>query len=180
MISVNASFTRTILRCASVTSYLLARQFDQAVTEARQAVALDPNDADACITLGEILSCAGEPQEALDLVEKALRLDPHYPPSYLFALGQTYYLLGRYEEAIVAYKRLLTRNPDHSRAYFFLTLLYYEVGRKEDAREAWASCKRTNPSYSFQRLQSLVPYKNQTIPERWTTILRELEGGGMH
>ena len=157
--------------------HLLARQFDQALAEARQAVTLDPNDADACVTLGEILSCAGEPQEAVGLIERALQLDPHYPPSYLFALGQAHYLLGRYEEAIVAYKRLLTRNPDHSRAYFFLALLYYEVGRKQDAQEALAACKRTNPAFSSPRTRGLVPYKDQTIVKRWATILQELEEG---
>jgi adenylate cyclase len=154
--------------------YLLTKQFDQAIAEARRAVALDPNDADACVTLGEILSCAGEPQEAVGLVEKALRLDPHYPPSYLFALGQAYYLLGRHEEAIVAYKRLLTRNPDHARAYFFLALLYHEVGRKEDARAALAACQRINPTYSFQRMRSMVPYKDQTLVDRWMAVMREL------
>jgi adenylate cyclase len=154
--------------------YLLARQFDQAIAEARRAVALDPNNADACVTLGEILSCAGESQEAVGLVEKALQLDPHYPPSYLFALGQAYHLLGRHEEAIVAFKRLLTRNPDHARAYFVLALLYHEVGRKEDARKALAAGQRINPTYSLQRMRSMVPFKDQAFVERWIAALREL------
>lgn len=154
--------------------HLLKRQFDQAIAEARRAVALDPNDADACITLGEVLSCAGEPQEAVGLVEKALQLDPYYPPSYLFALGQAYYLLGRHEEAIIAHKRLLTRNPDHARAYFFLALLYYEVGRIDDAREALAACQRISPTYSFRQMKSIIPYKDQTLVDRWMVVLREL------
>ena len=156
--------------------HLLQKEFDQAVVEARRAVVLDPNDADACITLGEVLSCAGEPQEAIRLIEKALQLDPHYPPSYLFALGQAYYLLERYEEAIVAYKRLLTRNPNHTRSYLFLALLSYEVGRKEEAQAALQTFLQQNPTYSLERWKSVIPYKDRAIVERWATILQDLQG----
>jgi len=155
--------------------HLLQKEFDQAIAEARQAVAFDPNDADACITLGEVLSCAGEPQEALHLVEKALQLDPYYPPSYLFALGQAYYLLGRYEEAITAYKRLLTRNPSHARSYLFLALSSYEMGHEEEAQVAWRTFRQQNPTYSMERWKGVIPFKDSTIVERWVTIVQELE-----
>jgi tetratricopeptide (TPR) repeat protein len=41
-----------------------------------------------------------------------MRLNPHYPFTYLFFLDHAYRLLGRYKEAIAAQKRALTRNPD--------------------------------------------------------------------
>ena len=154
--------------------YLMRKQFDQAIAEAQRAVALDPNDSDACVTLGEILSCAGRPQDGVGLVEKALRLDPHYPPSYLFALGQAYYLLKRYEEAVTAFKRLLTRNPDHLRAHFFLGMIYSETGRKEDAQAELEACRRINPSYYLQRMRQIIPYKDPALIERWMNTLHEL------
>ncbi|MGE0684081.1 MAG: tetratricopeptide repeat protein [Candidatus Binatia bacterium] len=83
-------------------------------------------------------------------------------------------MLGRHGEAIVAYKRLLTRNPDHSRAYFFLALLYHEIGRKEDARAALAASQRISPTYSFQQMRSIVPYKDQTLVDRWMAVIQEL------
>ncbi len=152
--------------------FLLQKQFAQAIAEAERAMVLEPNDADACVTLGEILSCAGRPQEAVGLVEKALRLDPHYPASYLFALGQAYYLTGRHEEAIAALKRLLTRNPHHPRAHFFLAMVYSEVGRKEEARAEIAAC---GPAYSLERVRDKIPYRDQALIERWMATLRELQ-----
>ncbi len=152
--------------------FLLQKQFAQAIAEAERAMGLEPNDADACVTLGEILSCAGRPQEAVGLVEKALRLDPHYPASYLFALGQAYYLTGRHEEAIAALKRLLTRNPNHPRAHFFLAMVYSEVGRKEEARTEIAAC---GPAYSLERVRDKIPYRDQALIERWMATLRELQ-----
>ena len=92
--------------------YLWKKQYDQAIAEAERAIALDPNIAEAYTWLGETLNFAGRPEEAIGLIEKAMRLNPHYPPFYLFFLGQAYHLTGRYEEAIAAYKRALTRNPN--------------------------------------------------------------------
>jgi len=154
--------------------YLLRKEFDQAIIEAERAVTLDPNDADACVTLGEVLSCAGRAQEAVGLVEKALRLDPYYPPSYLFALGQAYYLTGRYDEAITAFKRLLTRNPEHLRAHFFLAMAYNETGRKAEAREEIEACGRLSPSSYIRRMRQIIPYKDQSLVDRWINALHEL------
>ncbi|MBI3245930.1 MAG: tetratricopeptide repeat protein [Deltaproteobacteria bacterium] len=155
--------------------HLLRKQFPQAVAEAERAVALDPNDADACVTLAEILSCAGAPQRALGLVQKALQLDPHYPPSYIFALGQVHYLNGQYEDALAAFKRVLTRNPEHERAYFFLGLIYSEFGRKAEALAALAMVKKLNPASSLQQLKEKVPYLDQNLMKRWIDQLDSLE-----
>jgi adenylate cyclase len=155
--------------------FLVTKQFDQAIVAAERAVALDPNDADACNTRGEVLSCTGRPQEAVGLVEKAMRLDPHYPASYVFALGQAYYLTGRYEEAIGAFKRLLTRNPDHVHGRFFLAIAYSEIGRTEEARAEIAACGDIDPAYYLERAKDRIPYRDPTLMERWANILRKLQ-----
>ena len=155
--------------------YLMQKQFEKAVAEAERAVALDPNDADAYVTLAEILSCAGEPQRALGLVEKALQLDPHYPPSYLFALGQVHHLSGNREGAIAAFKRVLTRNPEHERAHFFLALIYSEIGRLEEARAAFAMVKKLNPASSLAWAKDKIPYLDGKLVDYWIERLRALE-----
>jgi adenylate cyclase len=154
--------------------YLMQKQFDQAIVEAETAVRLDPNDADALVTLGEILSCAGRSAESLNYIEKALLLDPHYPPSFLFALGQSYYLLGRHEEALATFKRVLTRNPTHLRTYFFVAIIHYEQGRKEEAQAALRAAKKINPAFSFSRMKAIVPYKDTALVDRWMQQLEEL------
>jgi len=58
------------------------------------------------------------------LIEKAMRLNPHYPDYYPSILGFAYRLIGQYKEAVVAQKRALTRNPDFLSAHTQLAVLY--------------------------------------------------------
>ena len=70
--------------------YTQRQQYDQAVAEGERAIALDPNNADSYAWQAEALNFAGRPEEALRAVEQAMRLNPRYPPFYLFALGWAY------------------------------------------------------------------------------------------
>ncbi len=73
----------------SLLSWVFARkqQYDQAIAEGERAIALDPNDADSYAYHAQALTFAGRPAEALRAVEQAMRLNPRYPPWYLFELG---------------------------------------------------------------------------------------------
>ncbi len=46
------------------------------------------------------------------MTRKATRLHPYYPPWYLVQLGSSLYLLGRYEDVIVAYQEVIRRTRD--------------------------------------------------------------------
>ena len=79
-----------------------------------RAVALDPNDAESLAQLGNILNWTGRAEEGIGYIEKAMRLNPHYPFNYLFYLGHAYYLLGRSDEATTTLQRVVNRNPNFS------------------------------------------------------------------
>jgi len=57
------------------------KHYDQAIAEAQQAIALNPNDAEGYAALGDILNYAGRPAEVREVMEHAIRLDPIIPPS---------------------------------------------------------------------------------------------------
>jgi len=53
-----------------------------------------------------------------------MRLNPRYPPWYLFDLGWTYQFTGRYAEAIVTHKEAISRSPNLLPAHADLAISY--------------------------------------------------------
>jgi TolB-like protein/Flp pilus assembly protein TadD len=111
----------------SVLSWVYAQkqQYDQAIAEGERAIALDPNHADSYAQQAEALNFAGRPEEALRAVEQAMRLNPRYPFWYLWELGWTYRLTGRYTEAIATLKEAINRNPNFLAAHLNLAFSYW-------------------------------------------------------
>jgi tetratricopeptide (TPR) repeat protein len=62
-----------------------------------------------------------------------MRLNPHYPVSYLLNLSVAYREAGRYEEALAPGKRFLTLNPNSVPAHYNLAVIYSELGREAEA-----------------------------------------------
>jgi tetratricopeptide (TPR) repeat protein len=106
------------------------------------------------------------------LVEKAMRLNPHYPVYYLFNLSLAYRLTGRYEEAIAALKRGLTRNPDFLGFHLILADLHSELGREEEARAEVGEVLRINPDWSLEVWRQSVPLKDPAVVKRVLDNLR--------
>lgn len=116
--------------------YTQKRQYDQAIAEGERAIALDPNNADSYQWQGNVLNFAGRPGEALRLVEQAMRLNPRYPPFYLFELGWVYSSTGRYIEAIATLQEFLNRSPSHSPGHHLLALNYVNQWASQQSADA--------------------------------------------
>jgi adenylate cyclase len=112
---------------------LHAQQYDEAVAEAKRAIAGDPNDADGYVALAHVLSFTGKANEALDLVERAIRLNPNYPPHYLYQLGLTRFGMKRLDEAAMSLERAIALNPDDYWSQRLLLATYGLLGRKANA-----------------------------------------------
>jgi adenylate cyclase len=153
--------------------YLWQKQHAQAIAEGKRAIALDPNSAEGYAWLANILNFAGKPKEAQGLAEKAMRLNPQYPGAWhLFKIGHAAYLMGRYEEAIVALKRVLTREPEFWPAHFQLVVSYSEAGQEEAAQAEAAEVLRLSPKFSLEVMRQTLPYKDQAVLERALATLR--------
>jgi hypothetical protein len=76
------------------------------VEEARKTVALNPNSASEISGCGLLLAMAGEWQEGLALLERGMRLNPHYPSWYHFVPFVDRYRQGAYQGALVEANRL--------------------------------------------------------------------------
>jgi len=130
--------------------YSMKRNYDKAIELGEQAISLIPNGADAHAWLALSLNSAGRAQEALPLFEKAMRLNPLPPPFYYLNFGNTYRLLGRFEEAVMMYKKTIARSPKNIFAYIGLAGTYGMLGKEEEAKAAVAEVLRIKPKFSIE------------------------------
>ncbi len=154
--------------------YLLKKQHARAIAELERAITLDPSCADCYVALADILSCSGRPQEAIALIKKAMRLNPVSAAYYSAALGHAYFLMRRYEEAIPALKRPLTRNPNLLAARTYLAAVYSELGREEEGRAELVEGLKLSPEASLEKAKRLTPYKDPTVSRRLLEALHRL------
>jgi tetratricopeptide (TPR) repeat protein len=120
---------------------LHARQHDEAIAEAKRAIASDPNDADGCLALANVLSFTGRAKEAQELVQRAMRLNPHYPPHYLYELGLTNFGMKRFDEAATSLERVLALDRDDYWSQRLLLATYGLLGRRGDAAKLLEAIK---------------------------------------
>ena len=76
------------------------RQHHEALVEYAQALSLNPNDSDIIVEYADALVYAEQPQRAVELLQKAMRLNPYCPDWYLWCLADAYDAMGRSEDAI--------------------------------------------------------------------------------
>ena len=151
--------------------HLWMKEHDTAIAVAERALKLAPNDADGYETLAEILGWSGRPEESLSRIREAIRLNPHCPIFYLWTLGHAYYLTGRRQEALDTFAKLLKENPNFSGAVAFSAVLLDELGRKREAREAWARAAALTPGVSMMSLRDRIPYKRAADLDRFLSAV---------
>jgi adenylate cyclase len=126
----------------------IQNRLDESRIEYETAVELDRNNSHALLGLGQTLMFLGRPEEALDPIEHAIRLDPRSPNVAFgdWTLGACHLLLGHVDQATDLLRKARSRD---SRVYFFLIYLAGALGLHgdiEEAREALAEAFKLNPS----------------------------------
>jgi adenylate cyclase len=116
---------------------------------------------------------SGRAEEGIKLHEKAMRLNPIPPAQFLALLGEAYHYLGRYDDAIEVYKKVLKRSPNHMPAQINLTAAYSALGRDEEARYQAEEVLKLDPSFSLERLAETLPIKDKAQLERFIADLRK-------
>jgi TolB-like protein len=124
------------------------REIEVAISEGKRAVTLDPNFADGHMWLSLIYSSAGKGDEALESIEKAVRLNPYYGVVYLFAHGLAYFVLGQYEKALSFFTKGIEDSPNYVPLYIFRTGILGLLDRKEEAHSSADELVKLSPHYN--------------------------------
>ena len=133
------------------------RWTDLALT-AQRIIELYPNRVEGYELLGMAKRFVGTVEEAVQLYEQSIRLNPR--ESNLFhrcsCMGYALLLVGRYDESIIWFERSLTANPDASPAsrggrYRSIAAAHVLAGRPGAAREAMRKADQLSP-YATARI----------------------------
>ena len=93
--------------------YQERRDFDRSRRHLERAEALNPNDADIIAEHADALVYVGQPERSVELLEKAMRLNPYYPDWYLWYLADAYTTMKRHQDVVATVQRM--QNPDEGR-----------------------------------------------------------------
>lgn len=107
-------------------------QFDQAGILYRQVLAAQPEHADALHMLGVLEAQGGNPQKAVDLIQRAIAVTPDNPLAHNNC-GNALQDLGRSAEALASYDRALALKPDYAQALDSRGNVLRALGRFDEA-----------------------------------------------
>ncbi|RUU34350.1 tetratricopeptide repeat protein [Mesorhizobium sp. M6A.T.Ca.TU.002.02.2.1] len=116
------------------------------------------NHADTLALLaGSKALVAGDPAEAIPLIERAMRLNPLAPRWYFGMQGRILFVAGRHREAIAALRR---SSPDSPNVLMFLALAHAAVSETGEAARIAARLKAEFPDFSVERFIAAYPVTN--------------------
>jgi adenylate cyclase len=154
--------------------YSWKREYEEAIAAGEKAVKVAPGSADAYLTLGRALNMACRDKEALEYVEKAIRLNPFPPTHYYMHLGFTNLHLRNYEQAVSAFKMSLSLSPKNQPARGALIVTYVEMGRMDDARAEAEELLRIDPKWTSKGFEKMSPYKDPEVTKRRAEAWRKV------
>ena len=132
-----------------------AYQFNGKVTQGAEhlarAEALAPSDADVLLILAWSLPPIGESKRAAHLAERAILLNPNFPPWYNQGLSYAFFFDEQFERAVTY--RLNVKEP-RALDYAFLAMSYAYLGKSREAESAAASVVKEDPAWSAEKYLS--------------------------
>jgi adenylate cyclase len=129
---------------------------DKAAYHQERALALNPNYDLVVVQQGELLTWLGRPEEGIDWIKRAMRLNPYHPERFWSHLGRACYCAEKYAEAAEAFTRI-TR-PDYTH-HAFLAATFAQMGSTVAAAAHAAEVLKREPKFSVAAYLLTQHYK---------------------
>lgn len=153
-------------------------RFDVAERLMRQAVQLEPNNADYHFELGNIYILMKNLESARRELEQTIMIAPHHIAGN-YNLGLVYKELRLMGVAREQFRRVLQIDPENARAMLQIGYIYAEQGFYEDARDAFEAAyvmDASNPE-AEDALEQLKEIEVQAKENEDSQMHRSLMGG---
>jgi adenylate cyclase len=137
-----------ILRLAGQAVSWLAHDRERGVAAIERALLLNPNSAQTNSGAAWTLLYVAQPNRAISLFQRAMRLSPLDPELsyFLSGLGYAYIMMGRYEEALEVGRRAVAEMPMRATGHRVVVVALHALGRTEGAIRAGEYYMRMCPT----------------------------------
>jgi adenylate cyclase len=137
---------------------------DRAAYHQERALALNPNYDLVVVQQGELLTWLGRPEEGIDWIRKAMRLNPHHPERFWNHLGRACYCAEKYAEAAEAFSRITLCDYTH---HAFLAATFAQMGNPVAAAAHATEVLKREPRFTVARHLATQHYKRQLDRQRY-------------
>ncbi|MEG4799126.1 tetratricopeptide repeat protein [Microcoleus sp. ARI1-B5] len=124
--------------------YIQEGKLEEAIAVYQQVIAIQPENLDAYLNLGDLLSKLEKYEEAKAIYQQVIALHPERVEAYL-NLGHLLSKLGKYEEAKAVYQQVIALQPERVEAYLNLGHLLSYGEKSEEAIAAYKGAIAVQP-----------------------------------
>src|ERR1700688_3829815 len=142
---------------------LVREDHEKAAPHQERALALNPHYDLVVVQQGELLTWLGRPEEGIEWIKKAMRLNPYHPERFWSHLGRACYCAEKYAAAAEAFSRI-TR-PDHTH-HAFLAATFAQMGNAVAAAAHAAEVLKREPKFSVAVYLATQHYKREVDRQR--------------
>jgi tetratricopeptide (TPR) repeat protein/cellulose synthase/poly-beta-1,6-N-acetylglucosamine synthase-like glycosyltransferase/serine acetyltransferase len=135
--------------------------FAQSVKAFQAAIDLSPHNAQGCfLNMGYALKQQGKIDEAIQIYEKAVAMQPDYADAYC-NLGNAYKEKGELERAVGCYEKALAVNPADEDSLYNLGNIFRELGKFDEAIESYRKAVKIKKDHLDARNNLCVVLKEK-------------------
>jgi len=146
---------------------------EEAIASFERAIALGPFDAETHLWFTEALNYAGEPARGARMGARAFELEAAAPGVFYLCVGHSHYLLRDYDKAAELLTGAIARTPGFPLPYLLLGIVYFEMGRIDDAAEQFARLSASLPSHVLDVVVDRLPYRDDEPKYRMRDALEK-------
>jgi adenylate cyclase len=138
--------------------YAGRKDMERALGEYNIALALNSNDADMLAEMADLFSYRGEADRAIQQIESAKHLNPHYPEWYDWSLGFAHFQKRQYTEAVAALEKM--SDPPNT-AYLLLVASKAKLGSETPLEQIMSHLRSKDPNWSPEHLNQFPFVKTE-------------------
>src|SRR5262249_11076754 len=137
-------------------------EHDKAIYHQERALSLNPNSDLIVVQQGELLTWLGRPEEGIEWIRRAMRLNPYHPERFWSHLGRGQYTARLYGDAIGSFSNLTAPDQTH---HAFLAVSSAQLGDRTSAAAHAREVLERDPAFSAKTFVETLHYRRPADTE---------------